>query len=544
MLLFLLCAILPILPGLTFMRLKKDRETISLTGCYMTGLLFCFLLAELACCIVVKLEESFSFYCSLLAGMVCVCSLLSLIVNRKLAGLLWRQMREHIKGLFLHKKEKNKRRRRRWVEAAVLGMLLALQIAGYFLYVPDTAGDMMTETIRTAELTDTIFCYDPLTGKLLANGMYPLFKLASLPLLYGGIHRLCGMSLPSFLYVAVPVFLLLLQFAVMRAWAGALLGEQKEKRNLFLIFASLLLIMGEGDTASYAYALLHHGWRGTTGMATVLLMGAYILYEMAVEKEWLYGGAGILLSLCGVIFTQPLLFPPDPMFMPGNDRQWGMLLITVLGLYLVRERTKKKWKRREVILLAACLLLGMFPGAPFAVLGIAFALTGMWGVADEWKRGAVMFAGLSVMICMTGTVLPFQARLPKTWHISEDSIQIQDKIQFLAQPYEEGALLVAPETVMEQARLSDGRILLPYGKDLWHPGCGREIRSFYPYGEAEMILYEQMKTDYQQPDTIAALAVDMECNILVLRERMSEDALRQYGWQETGEIPGYAVYCR
>ncbi len=68
MLLFLLCAILPILPGLTFMRLKKDRETISLTGCYMTGLLFCFLLAELACCIVVKLEESFSFMCSLLAG--------------------------------------------------------------------------------------------------------------------------------------------------------------------------------------------------------------------------------------------------------------------------------------------------------------------------------------------------------------------------------------------------------------------------------------------------------------------------------------------
>ena len=104
MLLFLLCAILPILPGLTFMRLKKDRETISLTGCYMTGLLFCFLLAELACCIVVKLEESFSFYCSLLAGMVCVCSLLSLIVNRKLAGLLWRQMREHIKGLFLDRK--------------------------------------------------------------------------------------------------------------------------------------------------------------------------------------------------------------------------------------------------------------------------------------------------------------------------------------------------------------------------------------------------------------------------------------------------------
>ena len=59
-----------------------------------------------------------------------------------------------------------------------------------------------------------------------------------------------------------------------------------------------------------------------------------------------------------------------------------------------------------------------------------------------------------------------------------------------------------------------------------------------------MILYEQMKADYEHPDTIAALAVDMQCNILVLRERISEDALRQYGWKKTEDIPGYAVYCR
>ena len=41
---------------------------------------------------------------------------------------------------------------------------------------------------------------------------------------------------------------------------------------------------------------------------------------------------------------------------------------------------------------------------------------------------------------------------------------------------------------------------------------------------------------------MAALASGLGCDILVLRERMSDDAMRQYGWQETEKVPGYAVY--
>ena len=63
MLQFLLCATIPVLPGLTFMRLKKNREAISLTGCYMTGLLFCFLLGEIASCVAVKLDGDFTAAC-------------------------------------------------------------------------------------------------------------------------------------------------------------------------------------------------------------------------------------------------------------------------------------------------------------------------------------------------------------------------------------------------------------------------------------------------------------------------------------------------
>ena len=59
-----------------------------------------------------------------------------------------------------------------------------------------------------------------------------------------------------------------------------------------------------------------------------------------------------------------------------------MLLLAVLALYLVRERTGKKWKKREIVLLLACLLLSLISGSPFAVLGTAYAMTVIWGVAE------------------------------------------------------------------------------------------------------------------------------------------------------------------
>ncbi len=107
MLQFLLCATIPVLPGLTFMRLKKNREAISLTGCYMTGLLFCFLLGEIASCVTVKLDGDFTLYCRLLSGMVLGTGLLSLLLNRKLAGEL---LRCQI-SLLARKKKKEKKKK-------------------------------------------------------------------------------------------------------------------------------------------------------------------------------------------------------------------------------------------------------------------------------------------------------------------------------------------------------------------------------------------------------------------------------------------------
>lgn len=540
---FLLCVtVLPVLQGLTWGRLKKDKEAVTLTECYAAGVLILFLLGEAAACIVIKTAGNFSGYCHILGVLAAAGALLSLLANRKTAMILYRQ----IKGMLCRKPGGEKKWKRQAMEYFLLILLVGIQIAGYFLYVPDTGADTMTETIWTAVVTDTVFARNPVTGGVLANGMYPLYKLHALPLLYGALYRLCGMPMAQFLYLAVPVWLIVLNLVIWYAWSGAFFEEQKEKKNLFVIFASLLLIMGDGETRSYAYGLLHNGWNGiTAARVTALFFGAYIVYRMLTKKDWIYGITGIVLAVTGLFFARPMLWPIGIAFSSGDTgRRWGMLLLAVLALYLVRERTGKKWKKREIVLLLACLLLSLISGSPFAVLGTAYAMTVIWGVAEEWKRGARMFAGFLILICMTGTVLPFQADIPKNAYVSPQEREIQDKILFLVEKYEGEVMLVAPETVMERARLESGRIVLPYGKDLWRDGCNREINSIYGYGDKELILYEQMKVDYKQPDTIAAMAVDLQCDILVLREKMSEDAMRRYGWQDAGDVTGYAVYCR
>ena len=61
---------------------------------------------------------------------------------------------------------------------------------------------------------------------------------------------------------------------------------------------------------------------------------------------------------------------------------------------------------------------------------------------------------------MAGTVLPFHGNALKKWHVSEADLEIQDKITQYAGNYEGTVMLVAPEHVMEQARLQNDNIIL------------------------------------------------------------------------------------
>lgn len=541
MILFLLCVIvLPVLPGLTFIRCKKEKESIALTECYLSGLLFLFLLSEISACIVIKMEESFSAYCAIFGAAALICSLLSLALNLKTAKGLFARVR----GFFAGAQGNSKKWRRQRMQYAIIAVLFCLQIAGYFVYAPDTGRNTTVETVWSALLTDTVFAYNPVTGQALRYGMYPIYKFASLPLLYGALCRVSGISPEILLFYAVPVWLLFVFFALLNLWSGVLFEQQREKRNLFLIFSGLLLVFGDGEKSSFAYGLLHGGWKGETLAAALIVpFGAYILWLLLVKKERLYGIAGILLTVCGMVFTRPM-FLPDSFAFTAEDsgRTWGILLLALLAFYLVREKTKKKWKKQEAVLLAAALLTGIVSGSALLILAAAYAGTCMWSIAGEWKRGGKVFAGFLLFICMTGTIYPFGSDAVKKWEIPQEEEELLDKIETLAQAYKEEVMLLAPEQVMEQARIRNGRIILPYGKDLWYENCNREIADVYT--EEELVLYEQMKLVDIQPDTVAAMAAQMHCNILVLPEEMSAEAMAQHGWREEETLTGGVIYCK
>ncbi len=539
MILFLICiTIVPFLLGSIFLRLKKERGTEVLAEGYLLGLLFLFLLAEVAACIVIKLEKSFSDYCLLLAGMVSVFLFFALLTSGR---WFWREL--------IKNKERNAdkgawgQNRRDWIWKAVLLLLFALFFIGYLLYLPDTGSDTMMETVSVTAATDTVFAYNPITGQALRYGMYPLYKLASLPLLYSAFYRMAQGTVSSFLYYAASFWAILLTGLILWLWAQLLFGEQKEKKRLFLLFSLLLIVVGDGEADSFAYLLLHRGYSGTVFAGLFFLFGGYMLWQCFVRKERWYGGIGILLSFIGILVVRPL-FLPKLLFQNGvnNGKWWGLLFLAVLALYLAKERTQKKWKKQEAVLLGTALLTGLFVCNPLVMVSTAYAATALWSIGEEWKRGRKVFAGFVILICMTGTVLPFSGACEKRSQAPAADYEIQDKISALAETYEGEVMLLAPEMVMEQARMQNAQIILPYGKNLWREDCNREIADVYT--EEELLLFEQMKLDYLQPDTAAAMADSAGCRILVLREAMSEECSRVHGWKEAEGTEGYALYYR
>ena len=155
---FLLCVtVLPVLQGLTWIRLKKEKEAVTLSECYAAGVLILFLFGEAAACIVIKTAGNISGYCRIIGGMAAAGGLLSLFVNRKTAAALWRRTTEMLRW----KPGAEKRWKRQAMEYVLLVFLIGIQIAGYFLFVPDTGADTMTETIWTAAATDTVFQRNP-----------------------------------------------------------------------------------------------------------------------------------------------------------------------------------------------------------------------------------------------------------------------------------------------------------------------------------------------------------------------------------------------
>lgn len=177
--------------------------------------------------------------------------------------------------------------RKRILFPAAILVLFLLCVVSIELYEPYFGNDMTVETTAVTLSTGTVYKVNPATGAEFEYGMRMLAKCNAMPQFYAVLCSLSGMSAYSFLCRIVPVWGLFLNVCACSVLAGVI-GLKGEKRQNFLIFYLLLLLMGDYHQQTYAFRLLHQGF---SIYAVFFATGGMVLLSLLIA------GAGRIASL-------------------------------------------------------------------------------------------------------------------------------------------------------------------------------------------------------------------------------------------------------
>ncbi len=534
----LLITLAPFLAGTCFFSLKKNKTDFSFGETYLMGLLFLLVLGEAAACVVIKMKAPFSLFCQIVgygALFVCALSLVNIPAFRQ-AMHRGRTVAKQTEEALTDKKS-------RVILAGAVIVLWLMQIAAYLIYDPNPASDTMGETIWATVLSGRVYEINPVTGSALDPGMYPLYKLASLPLFYAMLFQNTGISMELFLFMLIPIWIIGIHLIVVYRWGGELFARQIGKHHWFLVFYGIMLAVGDGSHFGFPYLLLHRAWTGEAmAYAFAVPFAGYMLYRALTSEDRLYAIVGASMGAVAFLFARPLFVPDVSSFFAGNgNRMWSVLLIGILTLHLTWSAKDQVLRKREMILVVVFLVMGIYAKLPATILGASYVCALLYGTAMGRKQERRLAIGLILICCLSGTVIPFSSGESKIYELPKERGEVMETVDALAKgmnaPY-----LWAPDELAERVRVRNGRIVLPYGKDIWQEDCNKEIADVY--SAETMGLWQQMQTDYLNPDLMAAMATDIPCNILVLRETMENETMVRYGWQEEACFDSYVVYTR
>lgn len=256
--------------GALYQRVWKTKQDIA--ALYIEGFLGIFSLAGVVSLPFIKLRMSFGAYYVILAVCTGVIILTgSFFVIKRLQGrqTLETQSEQKIREWSRHLISLEN------VPYALAGLVFAALVAGLFLYEPAIGSDMTAESIFTTVQTDSLFEYNPATGRRLEIGIYPTSKLMILPLFYGVLYQAGSLDMQLFLYRLIPFLLLILNYLIIWKWSVFFFPQgqvqNREKRGMFLFFYGLLVWFGDYCEGTYSYRLLHEGWKGESILGGIVL---------------------------------------------------------------------------------------------------------------------------------------------------------------------------------------------------------------------------------------------------------------------------------
>lgn len=284
-----LLLLLPFLLGLGMMTVvyrKKTEYFISLSDCYLVGLI--------ACIGISFVVHVFGYMTDMSLRKVGVFLLVSLLAIGAIGA-----------GIGLNGLRKNRKRYlvRRQTEAIPKGLplvflgILLVQLLYVFcknpLVVP---GDITLETVQSFLAEDGIYRVLPLTGMPSEGGVPLRYGILCLPTIYAVLAQ--GFQLEPELVIChmVPVVMLGATYFAYERLGDSLFGSQQcKKKYWFLIIVAVILFFSEAKVFMDGYAALHSGYMGTSIRNLILVP---LTFSAMMQKRYWKAVLCILAEVC------------------------------------------------------------------------------------------------------------------------------------------------------------------------------------------------------------------------------------------------------
>jgi len=290
---WMLFLLLPLLMGLGIMTIvygKKEENFISLSDCYLTGLIACiggsFCVHMLGYLMDMNLRK---------VGWLLLGALVFMTAIGTLAGV--NGVRKRKQNYWVHRSAENMSK---GLPLAFLGIVL-LQLLYVFsknsVVVP---GDITLESVQSFLAQDGIYRVLPLTGMPSESGVPFRYGMLCLPTLYAVIAQGFGLEPELVVCHMIPVVILGATYLTYERLGESLFGAgQCKKKYWFLLMVSLILFFAESTLSLDGYSALHAGYWGSSIRNLVLVP---FTFSAMLERQYWKAVLCILAELC-IVWT-------------------------------------------------------------------------------------------------------------------------------------------------------------------------------------------------------------------------------------------------
>ncbi len=146
---------------------------------------------------------------------------------------------------------------------AGVGVTFLLNVVTIEIYEPYLGVDMTVEETGTIVESNSVCRYHPGTGQELMLGMNASAKLNFIPSLYAVLCAWTGADNYDFVCYAAPVWGLFLNYMAVALLLKQIIGKKGETEILLggMLIYGVLVLMGDYHSSTYAFGLLHEGWK-------------------------------------------------------------------------------------------------------------------------------------------------------------------------------------------------------------------------------------------------------------------------------------------